>query len=264
MIPKKIHYCWLGPDDIPESLAKCMNTWRQILPDYEIICWDAKRFDVFSNRFTEQAFSARKWAFVSDYIRIFALFTEGGFYLDVDVIVKKRFDEFLNCGFVTSVEYHHDVVKKHDTLSLLNEKGGSAVPYTRKPGIGLQAAILGGREGHPYLKSVLDWYEDKNFILSDGSYYNVIIAPDIYAMVAEDYGFKYRNAQQRLREDILILPSEYFAGGLSEATERTYAIHCGVGMWRDMGVVSASLKRIKKNNLLRKIFRKKLLPHGIN
>jgi hypothetical protein len=111
---------------------------------------------------------------------------------------------------------------------------------------------------------VLDWYEDKNFILSDGSYNNVIIAPDIYAMVAEDYGFKYRNAQQRLREDILILPSEYFAGGLSEATERTYAIHCGVGMWRDMGVVSASLKRIKKNNLLRKIFRKKLLPHGIN
>ena len=49
MIPKKIHYCWLGPHTIPESLAKCMNTWRQVLPDYEIICWDAKKFDVFSN-----------------------------------------------------------------------------------------------------------------------------------------------------------------------------------------------------------------------
>lgn len=259
MIPKKLHYCWLGPDQIPEALVKCMNTWRQILPDYEIICWDAKRFDVFSNKFAAQAFSAKKWAFASDYIRIFALFTEGGFYLDADVIVKKRFDEFLNCGFVTSVEYHRDIVEKNDTLSLLNEYGGSKIANTRKPGIGLQAAILGGTKGHPLLKSLLDWYQDKNFILNDGSYYNVIIAPDIYAMVAEDYGFKYRDVQQNIGEDILILPSEYFAGDLSQATERTYAIHCCAGTWRDISVISALLKRIKKNKLLRKLFRKKPL-----
>ena len=272
MIPKKLHYCWLGPDKIPESLVKCMSTWEQLLPDYEIICWDTKKFDVNSNKFTAQAFSVRKWAFASDYIRIFALFTEGGFYLDTDVIVKKRFDEFLNYGFVTSVEYHRECVEECDTLSLLNEDGTPKIAnLPKKPGIGMQAAILGGTKGHPFLKSLLDWYQDKDFIQSDGSFYDKIIAPDIYAMVAENYGFKFKDVQQNLREDMLILPSEYFAGAPPQATERSYAIHCCAASWhRDEktksmtsereGVMSASLKRIKRNKLLRKIFRKKPPP----
>jgi hypothetical protein len=263
MIPKKLHYCWLGPDPVPEALVKCMNSWKRILPEYEIVCWDAKRFDVSSNKFVAQAFSVQKWAFASDYIRVFALFTEGGFYLDADVIVKKRFDNLLNCGFVTSVEYHQDVIERHDTLSLLNENGSSKIPNTRKPGIGLQAAILGARKEHPFLKRLLDWYQHRSFILNDGSYFNVTIAPDVYAMVAEkNYGFKYRDVQQNLRDDILILPSECFAGGLAQATEDSYAIHCGAGMWRDKSFISASLERFKRNLVVRKAFgRKPPLPH---
>jgi hypothetical protein len=262
MIPKKLHYCWLGPDEVPEALVKCMSTWNRVLPDYEIVRWDTKRFNISSNKFVAQAYAVQKWAFASDYIRIFALFTEGGFYLDADVIVKQRFDDLLNCGFVTSVEYHQDVIERHDTLSLLNENGSSKIPNTRKPGIGLQAAILGARKEHPFLKSLLDWYQKKNFILNNGAYYDKTIAPDIYAMVAENYGFKYRDVQQYLREDILILPSEYFAGSLSQATEHTYAVHCGVGMWRDENVISAALRRFKHNLLLRRAFGGKLShPH---
>jgi hypothetical protein len=176
----------------------------------------------------------------------------------------------LNYGFVTSVEYYRDFVEEHGTLSLLNEDGSSKIPKTRKPGIGLQAAVLGGTRGHPFLKSLLDWYQDRDFIQSEGSSYDIIIAPDVYAMVAEDYGFKYRDVQQNLRGDMLILPSDYFAGAPPQATKRTYAIHCCAGTWRDENkirsmtseresVITASLKRLKRNKLLRKVLRKKPL-----
>jgi hypothetical protein len=234
MIPRKIHYCWLSGEAMPDALLRCLASWREIMPDYEVIKWDCARFDIESNTFAHEAFLARKWAFAADYIRMHALYTEGGIYLDSDVLVKRRFDEFLDRDFFTSLEYHYKFVKQQRTLDLLNPDGSSRQPGTPKPGIGLQAAVMGGAAGHPFLRDCLDYYRDRHFVLGNGEYYDKIIAPDIYAMVAETYGFRYRDQRQELRDNMLILPSQVFAGGIQDATADSYAIHYCAASWRDL------------------------------
>ena len=169
MIPKKIHYCWLSGEDIPSNIQMCINTWKEIMPEYEIILWDKSRFDLKSVLFVEEACKVEKWAFAADYIRAYALYTEGGIYMDSDVLVKKKFDQFLDYDFFTSVRYNSSVIKEKNTLDLLNEDGTSKIPFTRKPGFGIQAAVFGSIKGHPYLKDCLEYYSDKHFILNDRS-----------------------------------------------------------------------------------------------
>jgi hypothetical protein len=246
MIPKKIHYCWLSGEEMPENLKQCVATWKEVMPEYELVKWDSTNFDIASNTFASEAFRARKWAFAADYIRIHALYTQGGIYLDSDVLVKKRFDEFLTYDFFTSLEYHYKFVRQQKTLDLLNPDGSSKVRYTRKPGIALQAAVIAGVKGHPFFRDCLNYYRDKHFVLENGEYFNVTIAPDIYAMIAEDYGFKFRDERQLLRENMLILPSQVFAGNSDEATPESYAIHYCAGSWRDVSRSSVLLGALKK------------------
>ena len=97
MIPKIIHFCWLSGEPYPARIRKCMETWRKAMPDYERKLWSLDNFDITSApQFVRDAVAARKWAFAADYIRMYALHTEGGFYLDSDVVTLKRFDDFLN------------------------------------------------------------------------------------------------------------------------------------------------------------------------
>lgn len=225
------------------------------MPEYEMILWDKNRFDINSVLFVEEACKIKKWAFAADYIRSYALYTEGGIYLDTDVLVKKKFDHFLGNDFFTSVVYHSSTIREKNTLDLLNEDGTSKVPFTQKPGFGIQAAVLGSIKGHYYLRDCLEYYSDKHFILNDGLF-NKIVASDIYAMVAEKYGFKYKNELQRLNSNILILPSEIFAGNLDEVTDSTYAIHYCAGSWRTPTLRSVLRKMLEKmgvDNFLRKL-----------
>lgn len=234
MIPKKIHYCWLSGEAIPLNLQNCINSWKEIMPDYELICWDTNKFDISSNIFVKEAYEEKRWAFATDYIRLHALYTEGGIYLDSDVLVKKSFDEFLNFNFFSSMEYHHVMVKDNRTLDLLNDDGSSKLEYTHKPGIGIQAAVLGSIKGLPYLKDCMNYYQDKHFVINkEKDYYNQLLAPDIFAMVAEKYGFKYKDELQILNSNMLILPSEVFAGSVKEETKNSYAVHHCAGSWRD-------------------------------
>jgi mannosyltransferase OCH1-like enzyme len=207
--------------------------------------------------------TVKKWAFAADYIRLYALYTEGGIYLDTDVFVKKTFDAFLENNFFTSLEYHKEAAEKENAYELLNDDGTLKNPhkdriFTRC--IGIQAAILGGMNGHPFLKSCLEWYEDKHFVLPDGTYYNKIISPAIYADVAIEYGFRYKDELQKLKDGMTIYPSYIFAGSINESDERSYAVHCCSGSWRDRPK-ETMLKKMKgklaKNNFLRKILGKK-------
>ncbi|MEO6532845.1 MAG: glycosyltransferase, partial [Pseudolysinimonas sp.] len=116
MIPKKIHYCWLSGDPKPPEIQECIDSWQKVMPDYELICWDMDRFDVDSVPFVREAVSVRKWAFAADYIRLFAVQSEGGIYLDSDVLVKQRFDDYLAYDFFSSVEYHGNVVEQQNAL----------------------------------------------------------------------------------------------------------------------------------------------------
>ena len=92
-IPKIIHYCWFGKNEKPDIVIKCIDSWKKILNEYEIIEWNEKNFKIDSNKFVKQAYDSKKFAFVSDYVRVYALYNYGGIYLDTDVEVFKSLDE---------------------------------------------------------------------------------------------------------------------------------------------------------------------------
>ena len=91
MIPKIIHYCWFGGNPLPDDVKAYMETWRQHFPDFKIKQWDESNFDVNALKYTRQAYFAKKFAFVSDVARLHALVSEGGLYLDTDILIKKPF-----------------------------------------------------------------------------------------------------------------------------------------------------------------------------
>ena len=92
-IPKIIHYCWFGKKDKPELVKRCIKSWENNLNDYKIIEWNEDTFDINSNKFVKQAYEAGKFAFVSDYVRVYALYNYGGIYMDTDVEVYRTFSK---------------------------------------------------------------------------------------------------------------------------------------------------------------------------
>lgn len=107
MIPKILHYCWFGD---PEKLKTdkrsqaCIESWKKYLPDYELKLWNEENFDVNMCDYTKQAYEKGQYAFVSDVARLYALYTEGGVYMDTDVEVYKPLDEFLTDECFTGFE----------------------------------------------------------------------------------------------------------------------------------------------------------------
>ena len=154
MVPNKIHYIWLSDDPLPLLPRLCIESWKRHCPGYEIVHWDMAKCQkiIDSVPFVREAVSLSKWAFASDYIRLYAVYSEGGIYLDSDVYLYQSFDGFLNNGFFTNVEFTSHY-KKNKSWNFLNEDGTKKDPQQIViPGVALQAAIFGGVAGHPFLK----------------------------------------------------------------------------------------------------------------
>ena len=121
MIPKVIHYCWFGRNPLPESAVKCINSWRKHFPDYEIKEWNEDNFDVNIIPYTKEAYEAKKYAFVSDYARMWILYHFGGLYFDTDVEVIKPMDDIVKRGPFMGIEVEE--IKTYTTYE--NEKFNS-------------------------------------------------------------------------------------------------------------------------------------------
>ncbi len=266
-IPKTIHYCWLSGERMTSDTKKCIRSWKRCMPEYELVLWDGKKFDVDSHIFVKEACQARKWAFASDYIRLYALYTHGGIYLDTDVYVLKSFNDFLENGFFSAIEFYKENTGKN--IELINEDGSlkehTADVFAEKThsptasigcinGLQIQAAVMGGVKGHPFLKSCLDWYDGKHFILEGGVYYDQIISPEIYAHIAIGYGFRYKNELQKLKYNMTIYPYVTLAGNVEQAEKDTYAVHLGRGSWRNRSLVTRIILSLKRNPIIRKLF----------
>lgn len=98
MIPKKIHYCWFGRGEKPQLAQKCIASWKKFCPDYEIIEWNEDNYDMNENAYVRYCYENKKWAFLSDYVRLAVVYREGGIYFDTDVEVVRCFDDLLDCG----------------------------------------------------------------------------------------------------------------------------------------------------------------------
>ncbi len=142
MIPKIIHYCWFGRGQKSDFVNSCINSWRTILPDYEIKEWNEDNFDVNICKYTEQAYQARKWAFVADYARLYALYEFGGIYLDTDMMLYKSLDDFLDTEGFFGLE-------SNDYIAM---------------------SPIGAIRHNSLIEAMKASYNDRVFILEDGSY----------------------------------------------------------------------------------------------
>lgn len=207
MIPKKIHFCWLSGEEYPELVKKCINSWKQKLPDYEIICWNTENFDVNICRYTREAFQAKKYPFVSDYVRLYALYHEGGIYLDSDIEVLRNFDDLLQNKAFTGFE------KNDHTLA---------------------AWLFGSEQGNPIFGEFLEYYKDRPFRLPDGKY-DLTPNPFPITETCVNHGLVLDGTMQIL-DYITIYPRDYFCpyNRTTEKlnlTEHTYTIHYFNGSW---------------------------------
>lgn len=216
MIPKIIHYCWFGGNPLPASVQKCINSWKKFLPDYEIKEWNESNFDVNMIPFTCEAYSAKKYAFVSDVARFFILHNEGGLYFDTDVEVVAPFDDILEQGAYMGVE----VPSTEGKVPAVN------------PGLGLAAEA-----GNKVLRSVLDHYQTQHFLDENGQQIPGTVVSHTTEVLEKEYGLQPNNEVQQL-DGVTIYPQDYFnpfndATGVLNKTKNTRSIHWYSKTWID-------------------------------
>lgn len=207
MIPKIIHYCWFGGREMPDNLKKCLESWEKFMPNYQWMRWDETNFDVNILLWTKQAYSSRKYAFVSDYVRLKALYEYGGIYLDTDVMLLKSLDELRVYEAFTGFE-----------------------GQTK-----LTSAVIGAEKEFPIIKEFMQYYQCRSFFYDDGTENkeaNVVMMTEI----CKKYGLITNNTEQTI-QGMHIFPKTYFCPldfyMNKDFSDNTYAIHYFDASWLD-------------------------------
>jgi hypothetical protein len=201
MIPKIIHYVWVGGNPKPKNIQRCLKTWRKHLQDYKIIEWNEDNFDIHENKYVEQAYQAKKWAFVSEYIRAKAVYEYGGIYLDTDVLVLE------------------------DLTSLLNNRAFVGFENKDNP----FTAVFGAEKHHPLLKDMLDYYDDRDFTFDRADQLAGVNTVSVSDILKNKYGAKPNNQEQELKEGIHVYPD----GVLCNPSADSKTIHVFTGTWME-------------------------------
>lgn len=210
MIPKIIHYCWLSQNPMPENLKLCIASWIKFLPDYEIKLWDFNRFPKGKSEWVDEAFAQKKYAFASDYIRCYALYNEGGIYLDSDVEVLKSFDPLLSKPYFLGLDSMNHI----------------------------EAAVMGFEKGDDIFKNALDFYDSHSF--SSFNNLDLITMPQILEkIITKGSSIKTVLSPNNLSNDndyFSILPYTFFSPksmktGKIESNNDTFTIHHFEGSW---------------------------------
>lgn len=202
MLPKIIHYCWFGGKEKPDTVKKCIASWAANCPDYEIREWNERNFSLEScPEYVRDAYTAQKYAYVADYVRLKVLFDQGGFYMDTDVELLKTLDIFLEDTGI--IGFEND--------AFVNS-----------------GQMLGAMAGHPILGEMMEYYEDIEFYREDGSMY-LLGCPHVNTAVLVRHGLV-RNGQEQLAADFHIYPADWFnpldsATGELYKTENTVSVH---------------------------------------
>ena len=221
-IPKKIHLIWFGRNPYSSIVQRCIKSWEKYCPDYELIIWNEDNFDINSNVFVQEAYEAKKWAFVSDYVRLYALYTQGGVYIDSDCELLRSFEKLLDNQHVVT--------------------GYSSSNW-------IPTGFLAAEKGNCWIKELLDYYTDRHFKKRDGSYDMKVNNVIISELSAKYNGFKPGDKYIKYG-NVTLFPREYFhpykkevfdleSSDLSDLNKyfkigtETVCIHYGTATWVD-------------------------------
>ncbi len=206
MIPKIIHYIWIGNQEKPQSAIDCISTWKKYCPDWEIKEWNNSILQEINNAYVQEAFNAKKWAFVSDYIRLYVLKKYGGIYCDTDLEITQNLDRFLNNDFFMGYEIYEG-------------------------NLGYQTALIGAIKEHNILTDLLNEYKDIHFEKNGKS--DMTPNPQRfkkyfhyrYAVLSD----KLIDTETTFEKNVKIYPSGYFC--FKQENTENYAIHHFNGSW---------------------------------
>lgn len=229
MIPKIIHYCWFSKEKYPPQIKTCIKSWKKHLRDYDIVLWDGDRFDFSSVPFVQKCIELRKWAFAADYIRLYAVYTMGGIYLDSDVLVLKSFDELLENNAFWGIDANDDQQYYFP-----------------------EAAVFGATKGFSPLKEMMSFYEklpidevnaetfarltnvcdeqNRKIYKPDGTPH-LTTAPVVMESVLRNYGYQQTNTNQTLQADIRIYAEPIIQNSNKIDTSDTIAHHQNASSW---------------------------------
>lgn len=206
MIPKIVHYCWFGGQDLPAVEQSCINSWKKLLPDYEFKRWDESSIDLCEFPYMKEAYDNKKYAFVSDVVRMIALVEEGGIYLDTDVKLLSSLNAFLTddafCG------------------------------YENRSNIG--TAIIGAVDHFPIFEEMINYYKSHHFVLEDGSF-DQTTNVQILSRLLDARGYVRKNEETlvdglHIYERHLFYPKKQRDGSFDINSE-CVAVHFGSGSW---------------------------------
>ena len=207
MIPKTIHYCWFGGKPLPQEAVKCLNSWKQHMPDFEIIQWDESNYDISQYAYTKEMYEKKKWAFLTDFVRLDIVYKYGGIYFDVDVEVLRSFEPLL----------------KYDGFAGMESQALVAT------GLGFGAVAK-----HPMLSEFMTSYLEPERNPDNGDI-KIITCPILQTNILRKHGFASENKIQNIG-GLEILTTEYLApydiySGKMNITPNTYSIHHYSASW---------------------------------
>ena len=213
MIPKIIHYCWFGRGEMPELVQACIASWRTHMPNWEYRLWSEDNFDIVSApQYVREAYAAKKYAFVSDYVRLWALEREGGLYMDVDFEVYKSFN---------------DLMDKYAAFA--GYEGSKKNP--------VMMGVIAAEAHHPWIQGMMTTYLTRNFLRENGTLDMTPNTGYFYDwMTKQDF---VADGVEKDWNGVHILPVECFCPGLTTGEnlrcERTYCEHKGLHSWSGKG-----------------------------
>ncbi len=237
-IPKIIHYCWYGGKPLPRMLEYCIDSWKEFLPHYQFILWNEDNM-VFDCEFIRNAYTEKKWAFVSDYVRLKAVYEYGGIYMDTDMLLLKSLDDFLSnqCFF------------------------GAEHPKS------INASIFGAEKNNDFIHQCLEIYQRKNFFF-------VPIPKIVSDVFIKTYRLKREFIETITLENIVIYEVDYFYslpyGNLFDihhyqkyVTKNSYGVHLWHGSWHNYNEL-VLLRRKEYYKALKKIYKTILIERKLS
>jgi mannosyltransferase OCH1-like enzyme len=213
---------------MPELAKKCIASWHKFMPDYDYKLWNEDSFDVNTVSYTKEAYEAKKYAFVSDYVRLWALYNEGGIYLDTDVLAFKPFDDLL------------------DRTAFAGFEGSKHLP--------VGTCVMASQAKGLWAGEMLEAYQDRRFLMDNGSYDLTTNVQFITSLMAVR-GFV-QDGKEREYKDLHVFPVEYFCPrqttGEYIRTEQTYCDHLGIGSWTEqsLGWKTKLAKMLGQKNMI--------------